>query len=327
MKDFEVKKEIISFFYGKEGHFISGEDISEALGFSRASTWKHINKLRDEGYDIEAVPHLGYRLKSEPDKVHGYAICSGLETRIMGKRSIYYYESIGSTNDRAYELAEAGEPEGTVVISELQTHGKGRMARKWASPKSGGVYMSVILRPDLETDEIPAITLIAGAAIIRAIEKVCGLGAGMKWPNDIMIKGKKVCGILTEIKAQPDRVDFLVLGLGVNVNTSAGKLPPEGTSLKIEGSGHVSRARIIRSILGQFEDDYFRFKKEGFVSLREECKSLSLVLGKHVKVEEHNRSVKGTAIDIDEKGALIIRADNGTLQRVFSGDVVLCRRA
>ncbi len=325
MKEFEVKKKIIGFFRGNEGDFISGEEISSALGFSRAGVWKYISKLRSDGYVIEAVPHLGYRLKSAPDKMYGYDISSGLRTRTIGKGSIHYYEGIDSTNDRAYELAEGGEPEGTLVIAEAQARGKGRMGRKWASPKGGGIYLSVILRPDAEADEVPAVTLIAATAIIRAIRKICGLEAKMKWPNDILIRGGKVCGILTEIKAQPDIVDFLVLGIGINVNTPAEKLPPEGTSLKIECSRDVSRTGFMKCMLEELEDNYLRFKKDGFASLREECKALSLVLGERVKVSEHHRPIEGLAVDIDEKGALIIRTDSGIFQRVFSGDVILCR--
>ena len=325
MKEFDIKKEIIGFFRKSAGSFVSGEDISGALGFSRASVWKYINKLREEGYHIEAVPHLGYRLRSSPDKVYSYDISSGLKTVKIGKGFIDYYDSTGSTNDRAYELAEGGEPEGTIVIAESQTRGKGRMGRKWISPKASGIYMSIILRPDVETDEIPAVTIIAAVSIIRAIIKACGVDTRMKWPNDILIGDKKVCGILTEIKAQPDAVEFLVLGIGVNVNTPRGKLPPEGTSLKIECGYNVSRLDLARNILAEFERYYLKFNEEGFPALRDECMEYSLTLGKRVKVSEHHRSIEGVAVDIDEKGALIVKDDNGDLKRVFSGDVVLCR--
>jgi len=323
MKEFEVKKKIISFFREKRGDFISGEDLSGALGFSRVSVWKYIKKLRDDGYTIEAVPHLGYKLKSVPDRIYGYDISSDLGTKVIGKKAIHYYDTIGSTNDRAYELAEEGEEEGALVIAESQTSGRGRIGRKWVSPKAGGVYMSLILRPDAETDEIPAITLIAAIAIIRAIKKTAGVDARMKWPNDILAEGKKVCGILTEIKAQPDRIDFLILGVGVNVNTPREKLPLEGTSLKIVKSVPIERTELVKRILEEFESDYTRFQKKGFISMREECKAFSSVLGKRIRVLEHHHRIEGVAVDIDEKGALIIRKDNGVNQRIFSGDVVL----
>lgn len=325
MKEFDIKKRILEFFHQNSGLFVSGEDISRDLGFSRAGLWKYIKKLRDEGYEIEAIPHLGYKLNSTPDKIYGYDLSVGLKTVNMGKKSIYYYDSISSTNDRAYELAEEGEPEGTLVISETQTSGKGRIGRKWISPKGDGIYMSLILRPDVETDEIPTITLITALAVIKAISKTCDIKAGIKWPNDVYVAGKKICGILTEIKAQPDLVDFLILGVGINVNTSSAKLPPEGTSLKLECDHHIERKELVRVFLMEFESFYGKFSKDGFKSLLKECKELSLVLGKNVKVDEHNRLLKGKAVDIDEKGALIIESDNGTLQRIFSGDVKMCR--
>jgi len=323
MSDVTIKKEILQFFYGNENEYISGEDIAALLGFSRASLWKHINKLRLDGYLIEAVPHRGYILKSTPDKMYEYDIGIGLNTDIIGKQKIWHYESLKSTNNRAYELAEKGEPEGTLVIAETQTSGKGRLGRKWVSPKSGGIYFSLILRPEMEFDKVPVITLVAAVSIQKAIKKICGVDAGIKWPNDILIDGKKVCGILCEIKAQPDMVDFLILGVGINVNTPLKKLPVGATSLKNESSRSVSRIKLMRQILTEIEKDYLKLKKEGFTPLREECKQLSTVLNKSITVKEHHHVFEGIAKDIDEKGALIVKKKDGSLKRVFSGDV--CR--
>lgn len=319
----DIKKKILGFFRKNAGNYVSGEEMGNALGVSRACVWKYINKLRDDGHVVDAVPRLGYRLKSAPDKLFGYEIKTGLKTRVMGKKEIYYHESIGSTNDLAYKLAEVGKGEGTLVVAESQSRGKGRMGRSWVSPKGGGIYMSLILRPDVETDEVPSITLIAAKSITRIINKITGIDAKIKWPNDIVIDGKKVCGILTEIKAHPDRADFLILGIGINVNTPAEKLPPAGTSLKNETHFFVNRAQLLRDTLEGFEKDYYVFKKEGFSSLREECKKLSLILKKKVKITEHHRTIRGTAVDIDEKGALIIKDEKGALRRVFSGDVTM----
>ncbi|MFQ5952460.1 MAG: biotin--[acetyl-CoA-carboxylase] ligase [Candidatus Omnitrophota bacterium] len=325
MKESDIKAKLLKIFRKESGTFVSGEDISEKMGVSRASVWKYINKLRGDGYVVDAVPHLGYRITSVPDKLFAHEIDYNLKTKIIGKRDIYHYENIKSTNDKAYELAENGEPEGAIVVAESQEQGKGRMGRKWVSPKTGGIYMSLILRPDVETDEIPTLTLIAAISAARAINKMCPLEAKIKWPNDIIIKSKKLGGILTEIKAQPDRVDFLILGIGINVNTPSSKLPSVGTSLKNECSRDVDRVELVRRFLENFEKDYLKFKKKGFLSLRDECKSYSSVLGKHVKVTEHHKVLEGKAVDIDEKGALIIKLSNGSKQRIFSGDVVLCR--
>ena len=323
MKDFDVKKKILSLFGENEGGFVSGEEISRLLGFSRAGVWKHINKLRAEGYVVEAVPHLGYKLVSSPDRMHGYNIVSGLDTDVIGKKDIYYYENIDSTNEKAYELAELGAPEGTLVVAEKQTKGKGRAGRRWVSPSGCGIYLSIILRPEMEMSGIQAITLITALAVIKAVKAACGLEAEMKWPNDVFAGNRKLCGILTEIRAQPDSVDFIVLGIGVNVNTPAAKLPPEGTSLKIECGRAVDRSGLLKRLLRELEKEYLRYKEEGFAPFRQECRDISSVLGRQVKISEHHRSVEGTAVDIDEKGALLVRDDSGLIQRVFSGDVII----
>lgn len=304
---------------------ISGEDISVHLGGSRASVWKYIMELRKDGYRIDAVPNLGYMLVLSPDVLFGYEIKNGLRTERIGKVDIHHYKSITSTNDEAYRLAEAGEPEGVVVIAETQIGGKGRLGRKWVSPKRSGIYMSLILRPDVETDAVPTITLIAALSVAKALNNIDGIDARIKWPNDIMIGSKKVCGILTEMKAQPDRVDFIVLGMGINVNTSRGRLPDSATSIKNVTGKECDRGAIVRRVLEEFEKDYKEFQKGRFAALRKECKKLSLILGKKVEITEHHRKIKGKAVDIDEKGALVVLERDGTLRRVFSGDVVLCR--
>lgn len=321
MKEYEAKREILGIFRENAGDFISGERISGKLGFTRAGAWKYIKKLRDDGYAIEAVPNRGYRLMSSPDVLHGFDISGSVKTDVIGRGNIYHYESISSTNDKAYELAEKGEAEGAVVIAEEQTHGKGRMGRKWVSPASGGVYMSVILRPKTGLADLSAITLAAGMAVVKAVRKTSGAEAGLKWPNDVFIGGKKICGILTEIKAQPDMVDFLVLGIGINVDTPPGELPEGAASLNTESARKVSRMELVRVVLEETEKIYFTFREEGFGALREECRSFSLLMGKRVSVKETGRSLEGTAEDIDEKGALIVRTDDGSLTRVLSGDV------
>jgi BirA family biotin operon repressor/biotin-[acetyl-CoA-carboxylase] ligase len=324
-KEFEINKKILTFFRKNKDKFVSGEAISASMGVSRANVWKYIKKLKNDGYTIEAVSRSGYKLKGVPDKLFSYEIDGALKTRRMGKKAIYHYETIPSTNDRAYELAEDGAAEGTIVVAESQTKGKGRIGRSWVSPKGGGVYMSIVLRPDIETNEIPTLTLITALSMVRAIKETCSLSGLIKWPNDILINDKKVCGILTEIKAQPDRVDFMVLGIGINVNTAGGKLPPEGTSLKAEKGEAISRIQIVKSFLENFEKDYIKLGEKGFSSLRGECKKFSLVLDKKIRIEEHHRKIEGIAKDIDEKGALIVKTKLGKMERVFSGDVLLCR--
>ncbi|MBD3296515.1 MAG: biotin--[acetyl-CoA-carboxylase] ligase [Candidatus Omnitrophica bacterium] len=326
MKEIKVKGLIVDLFRRYPGIFVSGEELSAELGFSRASVWKYIQKLREDGYGIEAVPHHGYRLRSVPDKLLGYEVAGRLSTRTLGKKDIHFFDEIDSTNSKACELAEAGAEEGTVVIAEKQTGGRGRMGRKWASPAGQGVYMSVILRPDMKTDRIPAITLIAALAVIRSIEAVCGVEAGMKWPNDVYMNGEKVCGILTEIRAQPDRVDFLVLGIGVNVNASKRSLPSGATSLRLRTGHRVDRIEFVRDLIGQLESLYGIYCESGFGVLRGECRRHSTILGNDVSMVEDSRTVEGKALDIDEKGALLVRTGGGEMRRIFSGDVRLCRK-
>jgi BirA family biotin operon repressor/biotin-[acetyl-CoA-carboxylase] ligase len=325
MKETEAKGRIVKFFRGHPGVFVSGEDLSVELGFSRASVWKYVQKLREDGYEIEAVPHHGYRLRSTPDKLLGYEVSADLSTRILGKGDVLFFEEIDSTNRKAWDLAEAGTEEGTIVLAERQTGGRGRMGRKWSSPAGQGIYMSVVLRPGMKTDRIPAITLMAALAVIRAIENVCGIEAGMKWPNDVYVDGEKVCGILTEIKAQPDRVDFLVLGIGVNVNSERGSLPPGATSLRLRAGHRVDRIALVRDLIERLESLYSMYCENGFAALRDGCRRYSTILGKDISMLEDGRAIEGKALDIDEKGALLIRTAGGEVRRIFSGDVSLCR--
>lgn len=325
MRTSVTKNKIIHFLAENKNEFTSGEDLSSALGFSRAGLWKHIKQLREEGYVIEAVPNKGYKLRSSPDAMYSHSVQDGLNTTVIGKGDFYYYDEVTSTNDEAYRLAEDGAPEGTLVVSDTQTAGKGRLGRKWSSPKGEGVYFSLVLRPDVNISIIPTITLISALAIVDTVERVCGVKAEIKWPNDVLVSGRKLCGILTEMKAQPDMVEFIVLGIGINVNTSLSKLPEGSTSLKHETGGVVLKKDILKGILEEFETDYNIFKREGFLSLREECKVHSAVIGEQVSVSEHGRILEGTVLDIDESGALMVEDSRGELRRIFSGDVTLCR--
>jgi BirA family biotin operon repressor/biotin-[acetyl-CoA-carboxylase] ligase len=313
---------------GKGSH-ISGEEMCKRAGISRAAIWKRIEKLREEGYDIEATPHLGYRLIGVPDSLIPGEVKWKLGTKVLGGE-IISYKKVDSTNDIAYELAEKKMKEGTVIIAEEQAQGKGRHGREWVSPPKGGIYMSCILRPEMEPSEIPKITLLAAVAVAKAIRAVTGLPASIKWPNDILIDGKKVCGILTEMKAEQDRVAFIILGIGVNVNTPSKTLPKTATSLKAElhnigKDAAISRIELARNILESVEKYYDILKDNGASSIIEEWKKLSGMLGSKVKVILPKRQFEGKAHTIDRDGALIVRLASGVLERVSSGDVVMIR--
>lgn len=309
--------------------YIPGEELCKSADISRSAIWKRIESLREEGYEIEALPHLGYRLVSVPDSLLPMEIKWKLHTKVLG-REIISYKRLDSTNDAAYELAEKGIKEGTVILAEEQVKGKGRHGRSWTSPAKGGVYMSCVLRPDMTPNEISRITLIAAVSVAKAVRKVTGLPATIKWPNDILINGKKVCGILTEMKAEQDVIDFIILGIGINVNTSHRHLPKGASSLKEEmHSGRpdhaISRIELVRMVLEELEIDYFLLKSSGSRPIIEEWKHLSAMLGARVKVIMQNRSFEGLAHDLDPDGALVIRLESGILEKVSSGDILMLR--
>ncbi|MGB2706428.1 MAG: biotin--[acetyl-CoA-carboxylase] ligase [Candidatus Omnitrophota bacterium] len=318
---------ILELFKKSVDSFLSGEEVSRALGISRQALWKHIEKLRETGYVIEAVPHLGYKLLQVPDKMLVSEIKWNLKTKIIGDE-IHFYESVGSTNSIAYELAEQGAREGTVVIANEQTKGKGRLGRSWASPPEGGIYLSCILCPDILPNEVSKITLVAAVSAVKAVRKFSSLDALIRWPNDILVSDRKAAGILTELKGEPDRVNFVILGIGINVNTPRKALPAGGTSLKEESksSADFSRVELVKILLKALDAEYAKFKEDGFSPVRNELKSYSCVLGRYVSVTASGgKKSSGKAVDIDENGALVVKLDDGSRKTFLSGDVTLVR--
>ncbi|MBN1354520.1 MAG: biotin--[acetyl-CoA-carboxylase] ligase [Candidatus Omnitrophica bacterium] len=318
---------ILELFKKEKDSYLSGEEISHLLGISRQALWKHIEKLRDAGYVIEAVPHLGYKLRHVPDKMFVSEIKWNLNTKILG-RDIRYYETVGSTNNVAYELAAEGAREGTLVIANEQTKGKGRLGRSWVSPEEGGVYLSLILRPDILPNEVPKITLVAAVSAVKAIRQFTGLEALVKWPNDILISDRKAGGILTELKGELDKVNFVVLGMGINVNTPRELLPKSATSIKAESksSAELSRVELVKIFLKTLEDEYAGFSKNGFPPVREALKSYSCTLGRQVSVTKSGKErFCGKAVDIDKNGGLVVELADGQEETFLSGDVTLIR--
>ena len=319
-----IDEKILGVLKDEKGSHISGEELSRLAGVSRAAIWKHIEKLREDGYEIEASPHLGYRLVSVPDNLIPNEIKWGLKTKLLG-REIISYKKIDSTNRAAYDLASKGVKEGSIVLAEEQTKGRGRLGRAWASPPEGGIYLSCILRPRISPSEIPKLTLTASVSVARAIREVSGLEAVIKWPNDVLIDSKKVCGILLEMKAEQDRLDFVIVGIGINVNTPGRLIPKGGTSVKEESGEEVSRIALTRKVLEDLEEEYLLLSKGGFPKIVEEWKELSHMLGSRVRVALSNREFEGQAIDVDKDGTLLVRTDNGFIEKVFSGDVMMVR--
>jgi len=323
----DTNEKILELFKRHKDSYLSGEEISKSLGISRQALWKHIEKLRETGYIVEAVPHHGYKLMHVPDKILAPEIKWNLKTKTMG-RVIHVYESVGSTNNIAYGLAEKGAEEGVIVIAREQTKGKGRLGRSWLSPPEGGIYLSCILRPDIIPNEVPKVTLVAGLSVAKAIRKFSGLEALIKWPNDILISDRKTGGILTELKAEMDKVNFAVLGMGINVNIPKKDLPKGATSIKEESksSSDFSLVELVRILLEALEEEYAKFKKEGFASVRNELKGYSCTLGREVNITASDKKkFEGKAVDINADGALVLKLQSGKEATFLSGDVTLVR--
>jgi BirA family biotin operon repressor/biotin-[acetyl-CoA-carboxylase] ligase len=324
-----LDEKILNILRHSKDSYVSGEELCKGADISRAAIWKHMEGLRQAGYEIEALPHLGYKLVSVPDALIPCEIKWKLNTKVFAKEVISY-KKVDSTNDIAYQLAEKGVKEGTVILAEEQSKGKGRQGRSWTSPSRGGIYMSCILRPKIAPNEIPRITLLAAVATTQAIRAATSLEATIKWPNDIMLEGKKVCGILTEMKAEQDRAAFIVLGIGINVNTPVKQLPKGSTSLKDElvkrgVKGKVSRIELTKILLEKLEELYNHSQRKGFAAVIEAWKGLSAMIGSRVKVTLPNRTFEGLAHDIDPDGSLMVRLDSGVLEKLSSGDVVMIR--
>lgn len=311
-----MKDRIISILKQSLG-YLSGEELSRQLSISRAGIWKNIQELRREGYDVLAVSNVGYKLNGVPDKLLPREVKDGLSTQTHG-REYHYFESLPSTMDHAFELAVQGASEGTLVCAETQTRGRGRMERVWNSPKAKGIYMSMVLRPELAPADVAKMTLFAAVAICEAVINVTQLNVRIKWPNDLLIDGKKIAGILTEMSGEMDRVRFIILGVGLNVNTTRKNLPETATSLKLESGHAFSRIVLLQEILQSVETWSKTLHEFGFDPITQRWRELSTTLGKNVSVGD----VSGKAIDLDHNGGLIIETTAGERIRCMSGDVV-----
>jgi BirA family biotin operon repressor/biotin-[acetyl-CoA-carboxylase] ligase len=319
-----MKGKILIILKGSGSNFVSGEKISEELGVSRAAIWKYINIIKADGYEIEAISRKGYRIISSPDKLTSEEIQSFLKTKYVGK-NIIYYESIGSTNSKAKELAERGEEHGTAIISEEQTTGRGRLGRNWVSPKYKGICMSIILRPNITTQNISQITLIGAAAVQKAISEM-GIKAGIKWPNDIVLSGKKICGILTEMSGEIDHINYLIMGIGINVNLKEEDIPRDlknvATSLLIESGKYIDRKVLLANVLNIFEELYCDFILNGDIKETIEiCRDNSILIGSEIQLINRDKVTIAKAINISDSGELVIENHSGNLEYIVSGEV------
>jgi BirA family transcriptional regulator, biotin operon repressor / biotin---[acetyl-CoA-carboxylase] ligase len=302
--------------------FTSGEILSGKLGLSRTAVWKCVESLRQKGYRIDAVPARGYRLMEIPDRLTPLELAPLLNTHDIG-RTIHYRDSLPSTNDYAFRLAQEGAFHGEVVIADQQTQGRGRRGRSWLSPAGLNVYFSVILRPELPPQRAPELTLLTAVAVAETLREAGG-HAFIKWPNDLLVDDRKVAGILTEISAEPEAIHFVVIGVGVNLNARAHDFPPElsklATSLAEARGQRVPRALFTAALWMRLEEWLDLHQEKGFGPVRDAWRALSQTLGQDVLVKTEHREFRGRAEDIDETGALLVRTPDG-LERVVAGDV------
>lgn len=301
---------------------LSGEKLAAAAGVSRAAVWKRINRLKALGYVIAGEPRKGYRLLAVPDKLLPGEILPGLGTRRL-RGPVHHFDLLASTNDLAKELGAQGAPEGALVVAEAQSAGRGRLGRSWDSPPGVGLYVSLLLRPPLPPEEMPQITLTAAVAGVRALRRAAGLTTEIKWPNDLLLHGKKAGGILTEMETESDRIRYLVLGWGLNVNNP--DFPPElastATSLHLATGRTFSRVAILRAWLEDLEALYDRFLAGDFPRILQEWKQHAVTLGREVEVLQGTRRLRGQAVDVDADGSLLLKQPSGGIIRVTSGEI------
>jgi BirA family biotin operon repressor/biotin-[acetyl-CoA-carboxylase] ligase len=322
------KEKILNLLRAPRSGFLSGEELARKTGISRTMVWKHIKSLERDGFVIEAVPSQSYRITFEPDILLQSDIKTGLKTNVIG-REIHIYSEVSSTNTRAMQMAADNAQEGTVVIAEMQTGGKGRRGRKWISPK-GNLYVSVILRPDVPLHKAPLSTLMGAVAVASAIRTICRLQAVIKWPNDILLSGKKVCGLLTEMSAEQDRIRHIVLGIGVDVNMDPEVLPADirttTTTLMTETGRKVSRTELLREVLREL-DRWYEVLLQDPAEVLKEWEKLNMTIGKRISMSGADEILAGTAEGIDGEGRLLVKLDDGTLRAVAAGDVTIINKS
>lgn len=318
MKD-KILKYLIK---NKDNGYISGEKISNELDVSRVAVWKYISQLKEEGFIIESLRNKGYKLIKNPIDIHPLEIKESLNTSFIGK-NIYYFDTLDSTNTMAKQHSKEN---GAVIISEEQTSGRGRLGRDWTSPKYKGLWFSIVLTPDMEPQYAPMISHVTAAALIKSFVNLGFSDVKCKWPNDIIINGKKVCGILTELSAELSRINHIVVGIGINVNLEENDFPMElldkASSLKLIRGKDIERKALLVDILQNFEALYEKFEKELDIKTSINiCKEYSAVLGKEVYLINKTEKEKVTAIDIDDKGQLIVRDAQGNFKKIISGEI------
>lgn len=317
-----MKAEILRLLKKHDG-YLSGQQLCEEFQVSRTAVWKVIEQLKSEGYEIEAVRNKGYRLVKSPDILSEAEITSLMQTKWAG-RKVIYYEETDSTNIRAKEYGEKQAEHGVLFVADMQDAGKGRRGRSWTSPKGSSIYMTILLHPEILPVKAPQLTLLMAIAAVEGIRKETGLEAKIKWPNDVVVHGKKISGILTEMSAEVDYIHYVVIGIGINVNQEsfAEEVGDHATSLRLECKREVRRASLIAAIMERFEVCYERFLETEDLSALKECYNDMLVnRDQDVKILEPGNEYEAHAIGIDENGELIVRLPDGREEKIYAGEV------
>ena len=318
-----MKEKIVSLLQGTNG-YVSGEKLSEELGITRSAVWKHINSLKEEGYEIDSVRNKGYMLNSVPDQLNEEKIRSRLSVSNIGKKLVTL-KTVDSTNEEAKRLAREGAQHGLIVAADRQTSGKGRFSRKWCSGPDGGLYFSVLLKPDLPPSDIASITLSAGYAVCLAVREFTGLDANIKWPNDIILGNKKLCGILTEMAAQSDRIDYVIIGIGINVNNSVfpEEIANKAVSLRIASGHTIDRSEFFACVINKLDRVIGDFLISLSIDDIAHFKSICATMNRTVTIVRSGQEITGTACDVSPTGELIVRLDSGKEITVNSGEVTV----
>lgn len=304
--------------------FVSGSALAASLGLSRTSIWKHIQALRGRGYQIESHPKQGYRLTDTPDLLIPEEVLTGLQTRWLAHEYLHL-DRTTSTNDEAMRLALQDGPHGALIVAEQQTQGRGRLRRPWLSSPHRGIYLSILLRGPLPFDRAPQVTMVAALSLTRCLRMDWGIEAFTKWPNDVLVQGRKIAGILTEAKSDQDQIHFLIVGIGININHSRSDLSETfrypATSLALELGHAVKRQDFLRSYLQKLEMDYERWIKDGFTVFSDEWKETSWILNKTITLQCSEGAITGKVIGFSPEGALRLLQSNGREQVIWAGDV------
>ncbi|ACT01099.1 biotin--[acetyl-CoA-carboxylase] ligase [Paenibacillus sp. JDR-2] len=316
---------LLELFEQNPGAYVSGEMISQELGVSRTAVWKQIKKLESLGYIFEASRRLGYKLISSPDTLSIPKLIKELKSKVFGS-AIEWHEAVDSTQNLAQKLAEEGAPEGTLVIAEQQHNGRGRMGRGWVSPQGKGIWMSMVLRPSVPIHFAPQLTLLTAVALCRSLRRITSLPIGIKWPNDLLIEGKKISGILLESTAEEERLRYVIAGIGISVNLEKTDYPEEMlekvTSLRIANGGDgFDRITVITDFLQEWEQLYNLYLDKGFAPIITLWEALSVSLNKPARLITPQGTIDGVPIGLDASGALTVRKDDGSTVVVFSAEM------